>query len=273
MSDRSSHRPPSISPPGPAPFRPRDILLNLGMYLYFTVGFLTVIAPWLLWLLVRWRGQVRRDRVQRLVSRFLRGFFWTLQRLGPPTRVDVPASVRGLRGQILVCNHISYLDPLLFMATFPRHQSVAKPTWFRVPLFGLVLRTMGYLAPLGSVRQASSLPERLQATQAHLAQGGVFFLFPEGHRSRDGNVGSFDPGAFKLGRLLDTDVVLLRISGTADVLPPGHVLPRAGAGAALRLEHLATLSARELGEARSIRALTSSAEAMYRSRPGSPAAP
>ena len=53
-------------------------------------------------------------------------------------------------------------------------------------------------------------------------------IFPEGERSRDGHVGRFKPGAFRLAVSLGVPILPVTIDGGHDAWPPGRPLPRPG---------------------------------------------
>jgi len=67
-----------------------------------------------------------------------------------------------------------------------------------------------------------SWDETLRASQNLLNDGGVLLLFPEAHRSRDGRMGRFYSGAFKISIETNYPIVPLCISGTDELLPPGR---------------------------------------------------
>jgi 1-acyl-sn-glycerol-3-phosphate acyltransferase len=76
--------------------------------------------------------------------------------------------------------------------------------------------------------------------------GVSVLFFPEGTRSKDGNIQAFKPGAFRLALDAGCDILPVAISGTADALPKdtwkfsdehahmrlliGNVIPVAGYG-------------------------------------------
>ena len=67
--------------------------------------------------------------------------------------------------------------------------------------------------------------DQIKRMREYLAAGGNLFIFPEGHRSRDGRIGPFDQGAFKIARLCraaSIKVVLIR--NTDRLFPPGRFL-------------------------------------------------
>lgn len=243
---------------------PRDLLLSFVLYIYFGLGYLLVVLPRILWTMLLYRGNERHWRAQALVSRFLQVFFRIVVYLGRPTTITIPEEVRQLRGRVLVCNHESYLDPLLFVATFERQSTAAKPVWFRVPMIASLLRTMGYLAPTGPRSSVAVMSERIETMRDHLANGGVLFLFPEGRRNRDGSIGDFRPGAFKLARYLGVDVELIRVRNTAALFPPDRLLFRTGSKAHIRLERLGRITAKELAASTSPHALAREVRERYR---------
>ena len=49
--------------------------------------------------------------------------------------------------------------------------------------------------------------------------GVSVLFFPEGTRTKDGNIKAFKPGAFKLAVEAGVDILPMAISGTADALP------------------------------------------------------
>jgi 1-acyl-sn-glycerol-3-phosphate acyltransferase len=65
-------------------------------------------------------------------------------------------------------------------------------------------------------------------------------IFPEGTRSRDGSVGAFRDGAFRLAIEAGVDVVPLAVSGTADSLPKGSIAFRPTAATLTVLPPVAT---------------------------------
>jgi len=57
-----------------------------------------------------------------------------------------------------------------------------------------------------------------------LASGGNFFVFPEGTRSRSGNIGDLNKGVFKIARLCKAPVKILRIRNSGELFRPGKFL-------------------------------------------------
>ncbi len=174
---------------------------------------------------------------------YSRGVFWLLGFLVPRARLAVPhrGELRRTRGSVVVCNHISFLDPLLLLSLLPRTITIVRRDFFRVPIFGWLLRGAGFLAP-DLFAEGQPWIERVAR---HLRAGGNLLVFPEGTRSRDGSVGTFKKGAFYLGRLLAAPLLVLRVRGTNHLFAPGRWSFDTTAAGPVEVTPLASISAGE----------------------------
>jgi 1-acyl-sn-glycerol-3-phosphate acyltransferase len=223
---------------------PVDLVVTCALWTYFTLGFLIFFGPAYLVALVL-PGR-RTARAQWLNSVFLAGFFVLLRVAAPAVRLRISPAVRQLRSVLIVCNHQSYLDPILLVSLFRRQATIVKPVFFRVPVFGWLLDAAGYLAPTAGLSGGGRLLHRVDGAAELLAQGGILFVFPEGTRSRDGQVGAFKTGAFKLARLLDVAIQPVLIRNTGQVYVPDRFLFRTCAPCTVELTPLARIEAAEI---------------------------
>jgi len=170
----------------------------------------------------------REARFQRINNLYYRGFFRLLQAIAPRHRWRIDAQVKQVRSSVVVCNHLSYLDPLLMLALFPKQKTVVKAKFFKVPIFGWVLRNAGYFPADGEGRYKALMIEQVEGMKHYLAKGGVFFIFPEGSRSRGGSIGPLRTGAIKIARLSDAPIHVLHLEGTDRLFTPGKFFFNAG---------------------------------------------
>ncbi len=196
-----------------------DAAVTLACWGYFIFAF---VFPFCLIYGGAWLLPGRREpRFQRINSWYYRGFFRLLAIIAPRHRLLIDEEVRRIRSAVIVCNHLSYLDPLLMLALFSRQKTVVKTRFFKVPIFGWVLRNAGYFPADGAGRYRQMMIEQVEGMEKYLAAGGVFFIFPEGSRSRDGEIGSLHRGAIKIARLCRAPIHVLHLEGTDRLFAPG----------------------------------------------------
>lgn len=86
---------------------------------------------------------------------------------------------------IVIANHVSYWDPIVVGSALPRQvHFMAKKELFSYPVFGCILRLLGAF-PVSRGR-----PDRaaIKRALAHLKKGEVIGVFPEGTRSKTGEL-------------------------------------------------------------------------------------
>ncbi|OGW85310.1 MAG: hypothetical protein A3C35_04945 [Omnitrophica bacterium RIFCSPHIGHO2_02_FULL_46_11] len=123
---------------------------------------------------------------------------------------------------VLVANHQSIADIIAVLHLRLPFKFIAKSDLFWIPFFGWALSLAGYI-PLTRGDQKSGR-ETIQKAMGYLKRGVSVLLFPEGTRSRNGEIHAFKVGAFKLATELGLPVVPLVIQGTRDLIPKGTLL-------------------------------------------------
>jgi 1-acyl-sn-glycerol-3-phosphate acyltransferase len=200
-----------------------DLIVTILLWTYFTLGFIVFFAPF--YALALPLPRERRTRIfRRLNHYFYRGFFRLLRFLIPSTGWRIDDAVRNIRSSVIVCNHVSYLDPILFISLFENHSTIVKDRLFRVPLFGWMLRLSGYLPSASGGGLADLMLLRMERLSEELARGGNLFVFPEGTRSRTGALESFNPGAFKIARFCRAPLRIFLVRNTDRLFEPGRFL-------------------------------------------------
>jgi 1-acyl-sn-glycerol-3-phosphate acyltransferase len=130
-----------------------------------------------------------------------------------------------LGAAVLVANHVSWLDPIILPTVLPRKPAVlAMEELWRMPVVAWVMRSYGPLAiPLR--RQAVDTTALRRAVDA-LRDGCWLIVFPEGGIPQPGEVRAFHRGAAMLAAKAGAPMVPVAITGTADALPLGRLIPR-----------------------------------------------
>lgn len=140
-----------------------------------------------------------------------------------------PVTVRGRehveRGAtyVMVANHLSLLDILVLFRLFRHFTWVSKAENFRVPVVGWNMHLNAYIPLRRGDRD--SVAAMLATAERDLRDGTSVMIFPEGTRSRDGQLKPFKAGAFELAVGTGLPVLPIVVSGTGDALPArGFVL-------------------------------------------------
>jgi 1-acyl-sn-glycerol-3-phosphate acyltransferase len=118
---------------------------------------------------------------------------------------------------VIVSNHQSQLDILVSFGLFYPFKWVSKAEIFRVPFIGWNMSLNGYIRIKRGDKQ--SIRKMIGACEKAIAKGSSVFFFPEGTRSKTGQLGSFKLGAFTLAHKMKVPILAIAISGTKDALP------------------------------------------------------
>ncbi|MGD9503544.1 MAG: lysophospholipid acyltransferase family protein [Syntrophobacteraceae bacterium] len=199
-----------------------DLLATLLLWGYFTVGFIVLFSPF--YALASIPVFDRTRAFQWFNHLFYRGFFGLCRLTMPRQNWRIDPAIASIRSSVVVCNHASYIDPLLLISLFARHTTIVKNRLFSIPIFGRMLALSGYLPSDFQGPLAGRLIERLDQMPAFLATGANLFVFPEGTRSRDRTLGPFNPGAFKIARLCRAPLAVVRIENSDRLFTPGRFL-------------------------------------------------
>lgn len=202
----------------------RDLVITLLLWGYFIFGFILFFSPFYLIAFVC--PPIREPAIQWLNHLFYRGFFILVHMLMPGIGRHIDPKVKGLENCIIVCNHVSYLDPLMMIALFRRHKTIVKSTFFKVPVFGWVLRAAGYIPSMPKGRLSGLMVRQTTTLAAYLEKGGILFVFPEGTRNRNAGKGilEFHSGVFKIARLCRAPINVVVIRNTDKLFTPGRFL-------------------------------------------------
>jgi len=144
--------------------------------------------------------------------------------ISPGLSFDISDDVRNIRSSVIVCNHVSYLDPILLISLFEKQKTIIRGSFFSVPIFGSVLKISGYIPSYTEGKLGLIMIKQITRMEEYLASGGNLFIFPEGTRSRDGKIGRFDKGAFKIAKQCGAPIRVLMIRNTNRFFRPGKFL-------------------------------------------------
>lgn len=153
----------------------------------------------------------------RGLARFLMGMFVDLDVQGLE---QIPAEGPAL----LISNHVNLIDPVIPIGTLKRRISfMAKEEIFSIPLFGRLLRALE-IVPVSRGKIAAR--RALRRAEEFLHRGWLFYMYPEGTRSRQPGMGPGHNGAALLALRTGAPIIPTALTGTHQVWPEDRPLPR-----------------------------------------------
>ncbi len=128
-------------------------------------------------------------------------------------------------GVLVVSNHQSHFDPPLVGIGISRRMNyVARETLFNAPLFGRIIHSVGAIPLDRDGLGLAGIKESLK----RLKSGEMVLIFPEGTRSRDGEIAKFRPGFTTLAVRSKASILPVAIDGAYQVWPRSKKFPRLG---------------------------------------------
>ena len=92
---------------------------------------------------------------------------------------------------LLICNHQSFIDPVLLAVAAKRHlHFLARDTLFKNKFFAWLISSVNAMP----VRRGEADMGAMKMIISKLKEGKPVLLFPEGTRSLDGKISAFKPG-------------------------------------------------------------------------------
>jgi 1-acyl-sn-glycerol-3-phosphate acyltransferase len=115
---------------------------------------------------------------------------------------------------VLVCNHVSFVDPLLLAAASRRPaRFVMDHHIFKIPVLNFVFRT-GRAIPIASAREDAALMENaFEEVARALEAGELVCIFPEGKITKSGEMNVFRPGIERIIERTPVPVIPMALRG------------------------------------------------------------
>ena len=149
---------------------------------------------------------------------FLRFIAWMYVTLFYRVRIEgVEEHVPDEGAALLVCNHVSYMDPVLISAAVPRPiRFVMYYKIFRVPGMNWVFRAYRAIPIAGAKEDPEVMEAAFEEIRAALEAGELVCIFPEGALTKDGEIAPFRGGVERILATHPVPVVPMALTGLWD---------------------------------------------------------
>ena len=155
-------------------------------------------------------------RVVHEISRAVVRTFWAI----PPFwrfRIEGMERVNKKSKYVIVINHQAMTDiPALYFVPL-NFRWVSKREVFKIPFFGQMLRLHGDIC-IDRGKASEARDQLLREGKRWLDMGVSIAIFPEGTRSKDGEIHRFKSGAFELAQSVGVEILPVVLNGTDKVV-------------------------------------------------------
>ncbi|MDR2945542.1 MAG: 1-acyl-sn-glycerol-3-phosphate acyltransferase [Candidatus Adiutrix sp.] len=209
----------------PAAEAARLIAANIWCWGCLAIISIAALAAAPLWLLAgRLRGWSWARGVREGTWLYARLY---LASISPFVRLDIRHAhrVADFAPAVWAVNHQSWLDLYLMSAQPVRNICILIRAWpfRRLFFFGPLMRLAGYVPTEGA-----DFGGILEQCRREIADGAAILGYPEGTRSRDGSLGRFHSGLFKLAVELNRPVIPVVVRHSGRIIPKGSFIFRPG---------------------------------------------
>jgi 1-acyl-sn-glycerol-3-phosphate acyltransferase len=129
---------------------------------------------------------------------------------------------------VIMPNHLSLVDGPLMFIIYPRFMRViAKEELFRVPILAQAMRVAEFI-PVDRKGKEAGKKAIERAVQLIREKRQSFLIFPEGTRSRDGQLQKFRRGGFYLALQSETPILPVSIVGSYELMSKGALFAKRG---------------------------------------------
>lgn len=123
------------------------------------------------------------------------------------------------RPYLFMSNHTSILDiPAAYASSSHSIRMVMKKELKNFPIWGQALVASGFV-PVSRAGNREEAIKQMAEAKRQLDRGVSIWVYPEGTRSRSGELADFKKGGFHVARDLGMEIVPVWISGTRDAVP------------------------------------------------------
>ena len=137
-------------------------------------------------------------------------------------RVTGRGKIDPRKAYVMVSNHQSGADILVLFKLMIHFKWVSKWSLFWLPFIGWNMAMNRYIALKRGKK--SSINRMVEKCTLVLKEGNSVMIFPEGTRSKDGNVQQFKTGAFRIALETGVPILPIAICGTSRAIRKGGLM-------------------------------------------------
>ncbi len=190
-------------------------LLPIGLGMYVALNALFFLGLWFSTIFLPKKDPIDKPRNFYGIIRFVCD--WAM------TALRVKTVFRGMEKFpdepfVLVSNHISNFDPVVVLSKVKGRKIafISKPSNFKIPVAGPYTHNAGFLA-IDRENAMKAMRTIKRASELVVSEQMIMGIYPEGTRSKTGELLEFKEGAFLLAKRAKAPVVVMTTKGTNQI--------------------------------------------------------
>jgi 1-acyl-sn-glycerol-3-phosphate acyltransferase len=191
------------------------LVIRAGV-LWAVSGIHFVVVCLFLMLLAVFVDPRKNDWPQRLFFRNI------LRLIGVKLEVRCSPGFDPTRTSIFISNHVNIFDPFVVYTAIPQFlRGFELESHFTIPVYGWLMKRFGNV-PVPSDPGRSGLEEMIRRARHAIDSGISLIAFAEGSRTRNGHVGPFRKGIFRIAQNFGCPIVPVSMVGSFEFFRTGH---------------------------------------------------
>ena len=152
---------------------------------------------------------------------------WITRFAGVRIIVNNRANLDPQQPYVFMANHASTIDIWALLLAIPRRvRMIAKKELARIPFLGWVMWAGRFI--FIDRQNAAAARRSIDEAGRRIRGGDSVVIFPEGTRTRDGQMGPFKKGGFHLAMEAGVPIVPIALRGTRALMPRGSLRVKSG---------------------------------------------
>ncbi len=196
-------------------------MISVILYIYFLVlSVLTIIALSVVRILFfpfKCADRAVHSTLCFACRLFFGGSLWW------PLEITGKENIDRSKSRVYVYNHQAMMDIPTFHMLQICSRSVAKKEVYYIPLFGTMIYLRGAIA-IKRENAKAAMERVIRDGKRVLERGESVNVFPEGTRSKDGEIHRFKAGAFALAKSAGVEIVPVVMDGTKSAFKKNYLI-------------------------------------------------
>ncbi len=162
----------------------------------------------------------KKKRIMNFVTKFFIKLFF-ISYITSDFKIDFDGLKKTKKPRIYMMNHASQFDTFLMYLLPGRTKVFVKENYLKLPFIGWTIKLMGNIYVKKRASIDDNADELVETGKKEIENGTTLLIFPEGTKSKDGNIGRFKTGGFRIAYESGAEIVPVVLDTWNSIRPGG----------------------------------------------------